>query len=151
MKEERYHYTECGLDNIYLLNGFDSVETSHGRSIVIEDVDGLHDAIGRYLIHEKKKLDGREVRFLRLELGLSQSSLGILLGVDEQSVARWEKGQTAKFAAAEKIIRALYSEHVGGNEKISEFLKQLADLDEILTDELSFTDTEEGWRPFEAA
>jgi putative transcriptional regulator len=48
--DRRYHYRECGLDNIYLLNGFDPVETPRGVSVQIRDREGLHLAIGRCLV-----------------------------------------------------------------------------------------------------
>jgi putative transcriptional regulator len=46
-RSDRYHYTECGLDNIYLLNGFDPVETPRGKGVTIRNIDGLHRAIGK--------------------------------------------------------------------------------------------------------
>ena len=42
---ERYHYTECGLDYVYLVNGYTWHQTPYGRGVSIEDADGLHDAI----------------------------------------------------------------------------------------------------------
>jgi hypothetical protein len=40
---EGYHYTRCGLDYVYLLNGYEVRETAHGRGLAIEDGDDLHD------------------------------------------------------------------------------------------------------------
>lgn len=144
--EKHYHYTECGLENVFLLGGVRHEDTPRGRIVVIEDIDGLHSAIGCFLIHEKKNLNGREFRFLRHEMGLSQSNLALLLGVDEQSVARWEKGDTKKFAPAEKLVRMLYEEHLGGNEKVSDLLTKLSELDDLLEEEMRFADTEIGWQ-----
>lgn len=150
--EDRYHYTECGLDNVYLLNGFHYRDTPRGCVVTIEDVDGLHCAIGRFLVHEKKKLTGKEFRFLRHELSLSQASLAFLLGVDEQSVARWEKDQTKSVSpAAERMTKALYEQHVGGRPVLSELLHNLADLEEVADEDLSFEDTDDGWQPAKAA
>ena len=44
---EMYHYTESGLDNVYLVNGFEFIPSPSGKSVVIQDIDGLHNAIGR--------------------------------------------------------------------------------------------------------
>jgi len=93
MANGEYHYTESGLDSVYLVNGYEIVETPEGRSVVIQNIDGLHQA-GRIFATEKKRLNGKEVRFLRTEMLLSQSSLARLLQLDEQTVARWEKGRT---------------------------------------------------------
>ena len=59
MPNEIYHYTECGLDGVYLVNGFDFVNGASGRRVVIKDIDGLHAAIGRKLI-DSRKLPARQ-------------------------------------------------------------------------------------------
>lgn len=151
MAEARHHYQESGLSNIYLVNGFRYVETPYGRSVIIEDLDGLHRAIGQFLTREKKTLNGREFRFLRHELDLSQARLAGLFGVDAQSVARWEKGRTKIPGAVERMIRAVYEEHIGANRTVTKILSDLAELDDVIDQELSFEDTDEGWRPAEAA
>jgi putative transcriptional regulator len=86
-----YHYRECGLPNVYLANGYREVETPHGRGISIEDAEGLHLAISRELVDSKPVLSGPEVRFVRKFLDLTQVELAELLGVEDQSVRRWEK------------------------------------------------------------
>lgn len=147
----RYHYRECGLDNVYLLNGFRYSETPHGKAVHIENIDNLHRAIGEYLVFEKKSLNGKEIRFLRHELGLSQTVLGMTLGKNGQSIARWEKDQSKIDGAAERLLRLIYIEHVGENEGVKEVLEQLSRLDDMIGDELSFEDTEEGWQPHQMA
>ncbi len=52
---------------------------------------------------------------------------------------------------AERMIRALYEDSVGGNERVSELLRRLAEVDELTDGELAFKDTPEGWRPADAA
>jgi putative transcriptional regulator len=32
-----YHYTECGLDNVYLENGFTVHKTAYGRGVSISE------------------------------------------------------------------------------------------------------------------
>ena len=93
MKEQKLHYTSCGLDNVYLLNGYSVVKTRRGIVTRIEDPQGLHVAIGACLVRQKKGLTGKELRFLRHELGLSQPALATLLGESAQSVARREKNR----------------------------------------------------------
>jgi DNA-binding transcriptional regulator YiaG len=86
-----YHYRESGLPNIYLSGGCREVQTAYGPSIVIEDVEGLHYAIAVMLVNERPHLTGPEVRFIRRYLEKTQAELGTLLGVEEQSVRRWER------------------------------------------------------------
>src|SRR5437016_2093375 len=131
-KSDRYHYAECGLDNVYLLNGFEYVETPRGRAADIKDRDGLHRAIGRFLVREKKNLKGKEFWFLRHELDMTQELIGALLGVSVQSVARWENAKTRIPRPAQSLIRILFEEKTNGNREIERLLKELAELDELL-------------------
>src|SRR4030095_4658011 len=85
-----YHYTLCGLDNIWLVNGYKHHDTAYGPGVAVEDVDGLHRAIATDLICGKRDLSGKELRFLRKGLDLSQEGLAMLLGTTAQTVARWE-------------------------------------------------------------
>ena len=152
MTNELHHYRACGLDNIFLLNGFTVRETRHGRAVSIEDIDGLHRAIGTHLAREKRILTGAELRFLRVELGLSQKLLGMLLGKAAQTVARWEKGHSRIDGTADRVVRVLYAEQTGENGKTRNMLQDLAALDDLVgDDEIRFEDTDEGWRLHSAA
>jgi DNA-binding transcriptional regulator YiaG len=148
MKNSSYHYTECGLDNIYLSNGFKFKATARGRAVSIHDIDGLHRAIGLHLVMFKKDLTGQEVRFLRHEMLLSQSTLGQFLGVSEQTVHRWENNKTTIPKSSECLLRLLYREHIHDrNGKISAILKQIADLEDKMNNEkIVFKDTLKGWK-----
>jgi DNA-binding transcriptional regulator YiaG len=122
---ERYHYTESGLDNIYLENGFEIVRTERGQGVRFHDLDGLHAAIGRALVEEARPLTGRELRVVRVELLLSQAALARLLGVKELPVARWENGRTLIPAAVDAAVRALYLEKLNEKAKFSDLLRAL--------------------------
>ena len=102
-----YHYQECGLPNVYLINGYREVATPHGRGIAIEDVDGLHRTIARELVYTKPALSGAEVRFIRKFLELTQARLAELLGVEEQSVRRWE-GLAELPRQADRSVRLVF-------------------------------------------
>lgn len=148
---EQYHYTECGLDSVYLVNGVSFVD----GKMTIHDIDGLHRMIGQWLVTTRKKLSGEEIRFLRHEMELSQSSLARLLGVSEQSVLRWERRRKEREngnPAAERALRLLYLEQSTGNTSIAEALEAIADIEDEL-DRLGafdFSDSE-GWHEDEAA
>lgn len=136
---EPLHYKDCGLDSIFLLNGFET-ETHDGEEYVtIKDIDGLHRAIGLHIIMSRKAPSGKEVRFLRNEMDMSQSELGSTLGVTDQSVARWEKGQTEVPGPATFALKVLYLISLipdGQRDRvISQFMEALHRLSE--TDEIS--------------
>lgn len=131
MTDEKYHYLECGLDYVYLANGFERFESRRGPSVAIRDIDALHQVIGRHICDQKKNLSGKEIRFLRREMLMSQASLAHMLGVKEQTVHRWEAGKTATPKAAESILRFLYMEQVkASSEGLRSTLKRIADLED---------------------
>jgi len=75
-----YLYRACGLDGIYLMNGY-TVETHDGEEhVAVSDIDGLHKAIGRHLVTFRKALSPKEIRFLRNTLDLTQAELAQRLG-----------------------------------------------------------------------
>lgn len=148
MANEHYHYTESGLDNIYLMNGFRFIDTPRGKAVSFHDVDGLHKAIGLALVHSKKDLSGKEVRFLRHEMLMSQYTLGQLLGLSERAMSRWESGETVNVPKpSESLLRLLYQEHVSDRSgKIVAILKRIAELEEEINDgPILFKDTANGW------
>lgn len=123
-----YHYTESGLSNVWLVNGYTLHKTKYGKGVAIHDVDGLHKAIAQALAN-KPRLTGAEVRFLRKEMGMSQAGLGGLLGVTDQAVALWErKGRVPK--TAERLLRLIYVERNNGNVPIVQFIERLNALDQ---------------------
>lgn len=139
-----YHYTECGLRNIWLQSGFAIVETNYGQGVSIHDVEGLHRAIGETLAR-KAWLTGAELRFLRKEMDLSQRALGGLLGTTDQAVAKWEKtGRVSK--TADRMVRLIYLEHIGGNVPIRKTIERINDTDRADHERMTATDSENGWR-----
>lgn len=138
-----YKYTESGLRNVRLTNGYKWISTPYGKAISIADIEGLHREIGRALT-KKQNLSGADLRFLRKELGWSQKMLGRFLGTSEQNISLWERrGRITK--AADFLARLLYLEHVNGNIKISEEVKELAELDRT-EHELTFEKRKNTWR-----
>src|SRR5262249_10238492 len=141
-----YRYTLCGLDNVYLLNGYQIHDTPYGAGVSIVDVDGLHRAIAHELISHTRALGGREVRFLRKELELSQAGLAHLMEVTPQTVARWEKGQTVVPGPVDRLIRLLYVDHIGGNPEVRKLLDHIGEIDLPTRRQRVFEDSSEGWR-----
>ena len=110
------HRYECGLPNIFLRNGYRVVETPYGRGIAVENVEGLHRAIASTLVRERVHLTGPEVRFVRKYLEMTQSQLAALLGVEEQSVRRWEKLPRVP-KPADRAVRLLFLDQTRGKIK----------------------------------
>ena len=127
MKDERYHYLECGLDDVYLVNGFERFETARGASIAIKEIDALHEAIGERLCRDTKELGGKEFRFLRREMLMSQAVLANLFDVKEQTVHRWETGKSPVPKTAESLMRLMYMNKVLN---VRNQLKRISDLED---------------------
>jgi len=139
-----YHYTESGLDNVWLVNGYHVEEIDGEEYVSFEDLDELHQAIGKTLV-EKPTLTGAELRFLRKELGISQRMLGSLLGSSEQSVSLWERGSNVPESEG-RLLKAYYTAKLGKDSNVAEFLERLIDLDRKECERLIFQDTDDGWR-----
>jgi DNA-binding transcriptional regulator YiaG len=140
-----YNYVGCGLRNVWLVNGFEIRETPYGESVAIENVLGLHRAIGEWLINSSGRLSGPEFRFLRKEQELSQRSLGDVLGADEQSVARWEKGRQRVPKWADHFVRGLYNQYINGDGTLKELIDRINSLEERRHEGLKFSLNHSHW------
>lgn len=154
---EGYHYTACGLDYVYLQNGFKVRETKHGKAVAIENARELHEVIARAVISLPERLRGQEVRFLRAQLKLSQDGLAKALRTRRGSVARWEAAPDKAIpGTADAALRMFYALKVAGHEIAIRLVDLLTELDERQHDiaeskHRDFEQTEQGWQPFPAA
>lgn len=131
-----YHYKLCGLDNVYLLNGYELIKTDEGTELIIHEAEDLHIAIGKTIVMHDHALDGKEFRYLRKMLELTQSATGSLFGVDAQTVARWEKGESDVSMPADRLIRLLFIEqHIKKHPGIHEMLEQLSAMDDTISNQ----------------
>jgi DNA-binding transcriptional regulator YiaG len=144
-----YHYKESGLDNIFLVNGYRRHRTRYGEGFSIADTAGLHTAIGRWLINSPKPLNGAGLRFLRLEMEITQRNLAALVGTTEQSLRLWEKHRKKVLpGSADRLVRAIYSEYIGSANSVRRMLDRLAELDEMPTiRRTNFCHWDSGWKP----
>jgi hypothetical protein len=131
---EPYHYTECGLDNVWLVNGVTRKKFGkRGYAVMVHDQKGLWASIARDIVHQDSRIVGQEFRFLRSMLDLTQTDLGKRLGyTDGQRVASWEKARHRPVPViADAFIRASYREHIGENAfltRISTRLQEIGDM-----------------------
>jgi len=145
--ENIYHYKECGLDNVFLINGFDIKETPYGKGVRIMNLDNLHKVIGLGITDSPNKMSGKEFRFLRHEMNFSQARIAELFDVDEQAIARWEKGRSKVPGPADKLMKTLFKELIKGDIKIKKALETLAELDAKIIKKQYFRANPTGWKP----
>ncbi len=108
----RYHYTESGLDHVYITGLNPLIDDDGDEVIEIPYVAGLHAEIARGIILSKGAIDGKEIRFLRTEMGMTQAQLAEIVDVDSQTVGRWEREETSISSTAELVIRRIAGERL---------------------------------------
>lgn len=141
-----YHYTESGLRNVWLENGYNKRKTVYGNVVSIENIEGLHRVLAMQIIREKPRLSGAEFRFLRKELDMSQAKLAAFFGYDAQTIALWEKNKVRVPKLADRAIRAIYREIAEGNVSFMELVERLNDQDRKDHErKLVFKETDKGW------
>jgi DNA-binding transcriptional regulator YiaG len=139
-----YHYTESGLQNVWLENGYEIRKTAYGKGVAIQDVEGLHRLIGR-TIAVRPRLTAAEFRFLRKEMDLSQRALAYLLGTTEQNVSLWERrGKIPKWSG--RLVKVLYVEHMDGNVSVTKMIRKLSEQDQRADEELRFEARAGRWK-----
>ncbi len=147
-----YHWDDMGLKNVWLANGYTLHDTPYGRGVSFEDIEGLTRAVCLALARKPGKLTGVELRYLRQSvLGMSQPSLGRLMGIDAQSIARWEK--TDKVPQwANRMMRLVYEAHADGNTAIRRVVGRINDVDRLVNQRIVLEQTQKrGWQPIVAA
>lgn len=152
-QKEYYHYTECGLDNIYLVNGFKITKTPDGdEELFIHDIHGLHKAIAKIIIFKKGLLNGSEIKFIRTMLDLSQNKLAALIGCRYQQILLWEKDKNKISKPADRLLRITFYTYLHkevDNGEVFERINEIADLDAAEAkqcDAIEFKEVKKEWR-----
>jgi len=140
-----YHYTDGGLLNVWLVNGYNVKKTPFGEAVSFNDVDGLTQAICSSLTEKPAKLTGAEFRYIRSGgMLLSQPGLGKLMGIEGQSIARWEKsGQMPRWA--DKLVRLLYCAQVQGNEPICRVIERISTVEKLVKQKIVMQEDRGRW------
>lgn len=127
-----FHYTDCGLDYVWLVNGFTFHRTPHGDGVSIKDARALHAQIALGIIAQPHPLQGQDVRFLRGLLRLSQEALAHVLRQQRGSVARWEAEASKDIpGAADSALRMFYALKSGGHDAAVKVVDLLQEIDEL--------------------
>ena len=145
-RQEPLRYLACGLDNVFLTSGFERKERAGQWATSVEDADGLHRAIAKHLVLHRKQLLGKEVRFLRKHLELTQAELGEMLGLTDQSIARYEKEKVPFEGAADMLLRVLVAGHAVGALKPIEIVEKIRSSDDSIRPDLVLEHEDDHWR-----
>ncbi len=139
-----YQFTDGGLRNVWLGNGYEERQTKYGKAVSFHDLDGLMAAICNALSEKRSKLTGAEFRYLRSNMGLSQKSLGKLFGYTEQAVAKWEKsGKVPK--SADALIRVVYAGKHKSEAKIGTLIETLNAIDWAANTRIIVSESRNKW------
>lgn len=140
-----YHFTDGDLTNIWLVNGYTEHKTAYGKAVSIHDLDGLIRAVCLAMVKKPHKLTGKEFRYLRQNLLLSQGSVASLFGCTEQTVSLWERhGKVPLWA--DKLLRMIYIARVQGDTTVKEAIDRLNFVDRVVNEKIVFHETEGGWK-----
>ena len=142
-----YHYTDGGLRNVWLANGYVIKKTPFGEGVAFHNLDGLTTSICIALTKKAGVLTGSEFRYIRSAgMLLSQPALGKLMGIDGQSVARWEKtGKVPKWA--DKLVRLVYLAQAQGNEPISSAVERVKTVERLVKQRIVVKESRGQWKP----
>ena len=142
-----YHYTDGGLRNVWLANGYEITQTPYGEGVSFHNLNGLTRSICMALTRKASPLTGAEFRYIRSAgMLLSQPALGKLMGIDGQSVARWEK--TSKVPLwADKLVRLLYAAQVNGDEPIARAVERIKTVERLIKQKIVVRESRGQWRP----
>jgi len=120
----KYHYTECGLNNI-IIEGLSVLTDDEGDDVIeIPYINELHRAIASGIVMHEHGMSGAELRFLRSELGMTQVELANFLHKEKQTVGRWERAEFEIDGSSETMIRKLAIEKL--NLDISDGIDELS-------------------------
>lgn len=107
-----YRYTECGLQNVVIHGMQVLIDEDGEETYCIRNVGGLHKVIAHCIITRSHSIKPEELRFLRTEMGLSRAELAELVKKDQQTIGRWERGETEIDQNAEYLIRSVAAERL---------------------------------------
>lgn len=151
MTQDLYHYTGCGLDWVFLANGYTRHETNYGSGVAIEKLDDLHRANAKEIISRPEPIAGQDVRFLRSFLQLGQANLGRLLGGSKGSprdrIAKWEADRDKAIpGTADRFLRLFIAGKMTDDKLVKEIVETFEQIDELEHGHRSvFTEDAFGW------
>jgi len=102
----KFRFEQIGLPVI--LQGIDLVRCDCGNvDPIIENVSDLMDVIARAIVSKHTPLTGHEVRFLRKYVGKSARDFCVGIGIEPETLSRWENSQSTIGTTGERLVRVL--------------------------------------------
>ena len=114
-----YRYTESGLDNVIIEGVTFAQDDAEESCVDIPHIRKLHRAIAQAITVKRTSVTGKELRFLRTEMGMTQAELAGHVHREPLAVSRWERGEVDIDPNAEALIRLHAIEVLGLEEKPS--------------------------------
>jgi len=109
IKDRPYHYTESGLEYIWLIGILQYKCKKCGEmSAEISRINDLHLLIGKNIVCKKALLTGQEVRFLRKEISMKSKDMAAALSLEPETYSRWENGKQEVASCHDKSLRMIY-------------------------------------------
>jgi len=116
-----YRYRASGLDNV-VLQKIPAFKCPGCGDIypIISRIGEIHAEIADRLVKKASIITGKEMAFLRKEMGLKAKDISELFGVHKVTVSRWETGREPIKLHYDRLIRFLYN-----SQKLQEACKTL--------------------------
>ena len=141
-----HHYTTCGLDNVWLKNGYVEKDTPYGKSVAVVRADELHRLLAERIVLQKALLTGKQLRFLRVQMGLSQEGLAQMHGVTAQTVSLWERQRIVVPLANDQLTRIHCLAHVAGSTPLNKAIERLKTVESLVHQRIvASTTARKGW------
>jgi len=107
-REQPFHFVDSGLSYVYLV-GIKYYEYEDGRVLAdIPAIKQLMQLIARDLLEKPTSLTGEEIRFLRKRLGKKQADFAQEIGIEPETLSRYENDKLAVSEMSDKVIRLYY-------------------------------------------
>ncbi|MGH9853989.1 MAG: YgiT-type zinc finger protein [Blastocatellia bacterium] len=106
---QTYHFTESGVDNVYLENlKVEVCKKCKTTAPYLPRPRQLMETIGRAIALQPAPLTGDEVRFLRKQAGYKAREWAALVRVDAATQSRWESGEQTIGPQSDLLHRLVY-------------------------------------------
>lgn len=119
--QENYHYRECGMDNVTIMGI--TVRKCPNCGVVmpvIQNIEGLHDALADAIIKKDGQLTPPEIVFLRKSLGWSGTDFAKNMNCDKAQISKWEHGTVKMSKPYELLLREI----VATGKKITDYHRE---------------------------
>lgn len=133
-----YHYTACGLENVFLVNVQQVVRRGEPR-IVLKSAPTLQRVIVACFANKPAMLRPEETRFIRSVLGYSAKNFAEFLSISPEHLSRIENGHEPVSKYLDKMIRMKIALDLLQHEEIRPFF-DIVEIERLVETELPACD-----------